>query len=121
AVCQPSGSAAAVYFTTQGAYTTTSTAFVFCPVTKDNTVSTAGLDDLEVSVSNTSGTMYCQAFSLDRYGSGLDSKIVYPASGSNKIINFGADINVSDSRGSYTIFCYLGAGDRIHSIYSLEP
>ena len=118
--CTASSPSAAVYFTTDSAYTTTSSAFVFCPVIKDNTTTTAGLADLEVSVSNASGSMYCTAFSLDRYGNTLDSSTVYAANGSDKVINFGSAINVSDSRGGYSVFCYLGAGDRLHSIYSLE-
>jgi hypothetical protein len=101
---------------------------VTCSLFRDNTTNTNGMQDLEINISNLgasdyTATVMCTAFSYDRRGA-FKKSIQKSAtiSGSGAVtLDWGSSINLSVSKGFYSIFCVLPPNFAIHSIYYQEP
>lgn len=97
---------------------------VICSLFRDNTTNTNGMQDLEVSIfdpSGTAGGVTCTAFSFDRLGV-IRKKVDRTATATgNIIIDWGGSVNVSVTRGHYAIRCTLPAGATLRSIFYTEP
>jgi hypothetical protein len=105
---------------------------VSCPLTRSLPLSTDGLSDLEIrfyAETDFAGepfrTVTCTASSLRSDGSFADtaSKDVnvppYP-SGVMTVMDFGGALNVSSSKGHYTLTCHLPGDVVLHSVYHSE-
>jgi hypothetical protein len=101
---------------------------VVCTLFRDNTINTNGLQDLELSVSTTvdpmtmtSGTITCNASSLDRKGV---TKMTIQRSTStlgDSVLDWGSSLNVSSAKGYYALRCTIPNLATIRSVYYLEP
>jgi hypothetical protein len=106
---------------------------VTCTVPRNLPLSTAGLSDLEIRFRNWSESqepkqVKCYAMSVRRdFSIALltDMTVTIPASPdkttiTGATIDFGNRINVSDSKGFYSVFCDLPRNVYLVSIYSSE-
>jgi hypothetical protein len=97
---------------------------VICSLFRDNTTNTNGMQDLEIAIRDpnpTAGVLACTAFSYDRNGVIKKSLEKRPTTVGNVIIDWGSAINVSVSRGYYTIRCMLPVNAIVRSIFYTEP
>jgi hypothetical protein len=98
---------------------------IICTLFRDNTTNTNGLQDLELSITVPSGLgagdFTCDALSLDRYG--MTKKIVPRANSvvGNTVLDWGSSVNLSVSKGSYSLRCTVPNGGWIRSLWYLEP
>jgi hypothetical protein len=93
---------------------------IICPIVRDVVTNGNGLTDLEIAVSDNSGTLSCEALSVDRTGAiGQSVPRSIPAAG-HQIIDFGAALNTSSNKGHYAVICHTPAGAAIHSVYYEE-
>jgi hypothetical protein len=117
--CRPAGSGTTGLTFGAGHVTNTSgaTLSVVCPIVRDNASNATGLADLEVAVTDATGTLACDAIAADRAGNLLKvTTKTTPGTGA-QVIDFGTALNVSADRGHYSIICRLPANARIHSIF----
>ena len=97
------------------------TADIVCPLVRDTVSSLSGLLDLEVAVTDATGTMSCAAHAVDRAGNLIKTVgLATPGTGS-QIIDFAGALNVSVDRGHFQVICTVPNGGRIHSIYYQGP
>jgi hypothetical protein len=100
--------------------TTTATVSVVCPFVRDNASNATGLADLEVAVTDPTGTLACDAISVDRAGNFVKIMTKATPGTGAQVIDFGTIINASADRGHYSIICRLPANARIHSLFYAE-
>jgi hypothetical protein len=94
---------------------------VMCGLLRDNTTNTNGISDLEMSVSDpTTGSFFCDAVSADRNGNLL--KVVRRTSTKSgaQILDWGASLNLSASKGHYAITCTVPNNGVIHNVFVNE-
>jgi hypothetical protein len=97
---------------------------IICTLFRDNTSNTNGMQDLEVSITDPSsgpGGFICDALSLDRFGN--SKKIVRRINTAvgNSVLDWGSSVNLSVSKGTYTLRCTVPNGGWLRSLYYLEP
>lgn len=91
-------------------------AYVDCPVPRANGFSSGTIADLEVSVTDTSGDMWCSVANMDRYGSAVATETVYSSGTGNRTLDFGS-VAGSTYEGYINVFCVLPKnGGRVNSI-----
>ncbi len=90
--------------------------YVDCPVPRANGYSSGTIADLEVSVTDPSGDMWCTAINRNRYGDTVGSETVYSSGTGNRILDFGS-VSGTAYEGYITVFCVLPMnGGRVNSI-----
>ena len=97
---------------------------VICSLFRDNTTNTNGMQDLEVSVTDPSpapGGVICEASSWDRNGLIKKKASRSNTVTGNQVLDWGGSVNVSVSRGFYSMRCTLPAGATLRSIFYTEP
>jgi hypothetical protein len=95
---------------------------IVCTLFRDNTSNSNGMQDLEMSVFDpTTGSIFCDAMSLDRKG--IQKKISRRQTSvtGESVLDWGGSVNVSVSKGFYSIRCQVPNGGAIRSIYYVEP
>jgi hypothetical protein len=97
---------------------------VVCNLFRDNTTNTNGMQALELSITDPStgpGGFICDAISMDRWG--MTKKVVPKTNTAvgNSVLNWGASVNISVSKGFYALHCTVPNGGWIRSIYYQEP
>jgi hypothetical protein len=97
---------------------------IICSLFRDNTVNTNGMQDLEIAIQDPSsgpGGFICDALSLDRKG--LPKKVVRRTNTvvGESVLDWGAAVNISVSKGAYVVRCSVPNGGWIRSVYYLEP
>lgn len=96
-----------------------------CPIVRDNTTNTTGLDDLDVYGLNQNDpgtdTFSCTAYAKTAGGNTDDSYTVSTTTLGTVSFSFGTNINVSSSGGNYVVVCTAGALDYLYSYVSSEP
>jgi len=97
------------------AIATGSSRYIVCPLNRFNVTNTNGIRNIEVTVNNRSGAMWCGVASQDRFGGYIRSITRTPAPG-RQILSWGDSVNASVAYGSYSVFCVLGRGDGIYTI-----
>ena len=91
--------------------------YIDCPVPRANGYTSGNVLDLEVSVTDTSGNMWCSAHVRDRYGNISGSETVYSSGTGDRILDFGSLPGGAPYEGFVNIFCVLPkSGGAIHSI-----
>lgn len=90
---------------------------IVCSLMRDTVSNTNGLRDLEVAVTDPTGSFSCDAVSEDRNGEPV--KVVHRSiSGTgNKVLDWSSSLNVSVNRGHYSVSCFLPDKASLHSIY----
>jgi hypothetical protein len=95
---------------------------VLCSLFRDNTSNSNGMQDLELSVKDpTSGSVICDAQSLDRKGVIKKQVRKQTSVTGESVLDWGSGVNVSVSKGFYVIRCTIPNGATIRSIYYVEP
>lgn len=100
---------------------------VVCGLFRDNTTNTNGMQDLEVNITNlgaTAFTVTCTAYSYERKGGMWKKSVPRSATvgvGTGVTLDWGSSVNISVSKGFYTVYCELPIDFAIHSIYYQEP
>jgi hypothetical protein len=101
--------------------TSGATVSIACPLVRDTVSSLTGLVDLEVAVTDASGTMSCSGNAVDRAGNIVKTVgLATPGTGS-RIIDFAAALNVSVDRGHFQVICTVPNNAAIHSIFYQGP
>lgn len=91
--------------------------YINCPVPRANGYSSGNVLDLEVSVTDTNGNMWCSAQVRDRYGNVTGSETAYSSGTGNRILDFGSVPGGAPYEGFVDLFCVLPMdGGAIHSI-----
>lgn len=95
--------------------------YMWCPIDRANGANSSGATDLEISVIDPTGDMWCQATSYNRYGTSNAVTEMRSVSGSgNRIIDFGS-LPGGFYEGYYAVFCVVPTGGSITSISVDEP
>ncbi len=120
--CRPAGNVTTGLTYGAGHVTNTSGALmaVVCPIVRDNASNATGLVDLEVAVTDATGTLSCEAIAVGRTGNLLKISPKTILGPGNQILDFGNTLNVSEDRGHYSVVCHLPANAQIHSIFYAE-
>lgn len=91
-------------------------AYVDCPVPRANGNTSGTIRDLEVSITDSEGNMWCTAVNYDRFGTSVASETVYSSGTGNRILDFGT-VAGSSYEGYISVFCVIPKnGGRINSI-----
>jgi hypothetical protein len=91
--------------------------YIHCPVPRANGYSSGSVADLEVSVTDTDGNMWCSAYVRNRYGAVIGSETVNSSGTGNRILDFGSVAGGAPYEGYLDIFCVLPRnGGALHSI-----
>ncbi len=117
--CRPAGTIATGLTYGMGHVTNTSGALlgVVCPLVRNTTFNSTGLRDLEIAITDSTGTASCDVAAVDRAGNLLQIITrVTPGTG-HRIIDFGWALTTSVDRGHFQVICRLPPNARIHSIY----
>lgn len=95
--------------------------YIWCPIDRANGSNSSGATDLEISVNDPTGDMWCQATSYNRYGNNIAVTEMRSVSGTGRrIIDFGS-LPSGYYEGYYAVFCVLPSGGSITSISVDEP
>lgn len=90
--------------------------YIDCPVPRANGYSSGTIADLEVSVTDTDGGMWCTAINRNRFGDTVASETVYSTGTGDRVLDFGSVAGTA-YEGYITVFCVLPkSGGKIHSI-----
>ncbi len=91
--------------------------YIDCPIDRTNGYSSGSISDLEISVTDTDGDMWCTAIVRDRYGEMVGSKTVNSSGTGKRVLDFGAVPGGAPYEGFANVFCVLPKqGGAIHSI-----
>jgi hypothetical protein len=98
---------------------------VICSLFRDNTTNTNGMQDLEITVRNdgdVANVATCTAVSYNRQGSPLKmASRTTNGTSVEQTLDFGGSLNLSVSRGHYSIFCQMPNLFSVHNIFYTEP
>jgi hypothetical protein len=95
--------------------------YMWCPIDRANGSNSSGATDLEVSVYDPTGEMWCQATSYNRYGNSTAvTEMRSVNSAGHRIIDFGS-LPGGYYEGYYAVFCVVPSNGRISSITVDEP
>lgn len=90
--------------------------YIDCPVPRANGYSSGTISDLEVSVTDTDGSMWCTVINRDRFGDTVASETVNSTGTGDRVLDFGG-VAGSAYEGYITVFCVLPrSGGKVHSI-----
>lgn len=91
--------------------------YVECAVPRANGYSTGTVADLEVSVTDTYGGMWCSAQVRNRYGDVIGSETVTSTGTGKRILDFGSVPGGAPYEGYLSVFCVVPKNSgAIHSI-----
>jgi hypothetical protein len=109
-------------YTSNGVRNISGTSIVLmCNLPRDNTGNTNGLSDLEVVVINSlNGAASCSAVAIDRNGNPMKVVSKSSSGAGSAVIDFGATLNVSASKGSYAVFCNVTDQSLLTSVFVNE-
>jgi hypothetical protein len=95
---------------------------VVCSIVRDDTTTTTGLSDLEMTVTAPAGggNFDCTALSEDRNGSPLIAVHRTTSRAGTQVLDWGAAVSVSASKGYYIVNCDVPANGIIHSLFHNE-
>ena len=103
-----------VYHEAAGVRNSTNEAkFVVCPLVRVNGSGT--LTDIEVTIDDTTGDMWCTVGVTSRYSTNATYETLYGSGVGDQVLDFGA-VAGSQYEGNYYVFCTLPPASKVTSI-----